>query len=70
MGAPQKKEPRPSERLGGFVVLVTLLTIIGLTIADFANDGKVSDGWIVALVVICTTFGGYGADRLRDIFRQ
>jgi hypothetical protein len=65
----REKEPKPSARLGGFVVLVTLLTIVGLTIADFANDGKVSQGWIGALVVICLTFGGYGADRLRDIFR-
>lgn len=68
MGSP-KQDRKPSERLGSFAVLITLATIIGLTIADFANDGKVDQVWIAALVVICLTFGGYGADRVRDLFR-
>jgi hypothetical protein len=64
-----QKERKPSERLASFVVLLTVLTIVGLTIADFADDGKVDHVWLGALVVICLTFGGYGADRIRDIFR-
>jgi hypothetical protein len=50
--------------MGGLVVLLTVLTVIGLAIADFANDGKVAREWIAALVFIALTFGGYGADRM------
>lgn len=62
---PQEKQapPRLSERLGGLIVLVTVLTIVGLAIADFADDGNVHREWIAALVFIALTFGGYGADR-------
>lgn len=49
--------------MSGLVVLITVLTVIGLAIADFVNDGQVAREWIAALVGIAFTFGGYGADR-------
>lgn len=54
--------------MGGLVVAVAVLTIVGLTIADFANDGKVDGRWIGALLVIALTFGGYGVDKLISRF--
>lgn len=44
--------------------MLTTLTIIGLAIADFLNDGKIDQLLISALLVIALTFGGYGADKL------
>ena len=60
--------PRPSEFVAGLVVMLTTLTIIGLSIADFANDGRVDKLWIGALLVIALTFGGYGADKMFSRF--
>ncbi len=56
--------PKLSERLGGLIVVLSTLTIVGLAIADFANDGKVDKLWIGALLVLALTFGGYGADKM------
>lgn len=66
MNAPKQRERKPDPSLGGLVVLVTVFTIVGLAIADFADDGEVDQLWIGALVIIALTFGGYGADRIRD----
>lgn len=54
--------------LGGLIVILTTLTIIGLAIADFANDGKVDKLWIGALLFLALTFGGYGADKVMGRF--
>lgn len=66
--SPRKQPPTPPQRLGdrlaGLIVLLTTLTIVGLAIADFANDGKVDKLWIGALLVVALTFGGYGADKV------
>lgn len=48
----------------GLIVLLAVLTVVGLTIADFADDGNVHKEWIAALVLIAFTFAGYGADKL------
>lgn len=61
---PEQQPPRLGNRMGGLIVAVTVLTIVGLTIADFANDGKVDVHWIGALLIIALTFGGYGMDKL------
>lgn len=65
---PNRKPPRLSDRLSGLVVLFTVLTIMGLAIADFANDGAVASIWVGALLVIALTFGGYGADKVLGRF--
>jgi hypothetical protein len=67
-GQRSRKAPPLSERLGGTVVLIAVLTIVGLAIADFADDGKVDQLWIGALLILALTFGGYGADRLLGRF--
>lgn len=59
------KEPPPlNEWMRGLIVLLAVLTVVGLTIADFADDGNVHKEWIAALVLIAFTFAGYGADKL------
>lgn len=59
-----EQPPRLSQRISGLIVLISVLTIVGLAIADFADDGKVAREWIAALLFIALTFGGYGADRI------
>ena len=69
--SPRNEPPRLSDRLGSLVVMLAVLTLMGLAIADFANDGKVSEVLIGALLVLALTFGGYGADRvLGRMFRS
>ncbi len=59
-----EQPPRLSQRISGLIVLLSVLTIVGLAIADFADDGKVAREWIWALLGIALTFGGYGVDRI------
>lgn len=54
--------------MAGVIVMLSVLTVVGLAIADFADDGAVAREWIAALVFIALTFGGYGADRLLERF--
>jgi hypothetical protein len=50
--------------------MLTVVALVGLAVADFIVDGKVSDLLIGALLVLALTFGGYGADRaLGRLFR-
>ena len=59
----RRKDPPPTW-FSGLIVLITTLTVAGLTIADFVNDGRVDKLWIAALLVLALTFGGYGADKM------
>lgn len=55
--------------LASVVVMLTVLTIIGLAIAEAFGSRHV-DGFVVeALVLIALTFGGYGVDRILDRWR-
>lgn len=65
---PQPERKQPS-RFRGLIVLLTVLTIVGLAIADFARDGTVAKELVGALVFIALTFGGYGADRFFERFK-
>lgn len=68
MAPKQQPDPKPppqlNEWLRGLIVLLSVLTVVGLTIADFADDGNVHREWIAALVFIAFTFAGYGADKI------
>lgn len=68
MTAKQQPGPKPppqlNEWLRGLIVLLAVLTVVGLTIADFVDDGSVHREWIAALVFIAFTFAGYGADKI------
>ena len=57
----QDREP-PS--MAGLGIWLILATVIGLTIADFANDGKVDYQFVGALLVLAAMFAGYKADDL------
>lgn len=61
---PEPKPPPLSGRLAGLIVFLAVLTIVGLTIADYFDDHSVHREWIAALLFIALTFGGYGADRI------
>jgi hypothetical protein len=64
---PKPNPPPLSERMQGFVVLVALFSMIGLATADLVGDGDLNDLWILALLVLVLTFGGYKADRLLEL---
>lgn len=49
-------------------MLLTVLTIIGLAIADFVSQHHVDEVLVAALVVIAFTFGGYGTDKIFNRF--
>lgn len=49
--------------------MLTVLTIVGLAIAEAFGAGHV-DGFVIeALVLIALTFGGYGVDKIFDRWR-
>lgn len=55
--------------MGGLIVLMCVLTVVGLSIADWVADHVLSRELLAALVFIILTFSGYGADRLLERFK-
>lgn len=68
---PPEQNPEPPPSMAGLGIWLILFTVIGLTIADFANDGKVDGQFLGALLVLAAMFVGYKADDLlRSLFER
>jgi hypothetical protein len=68
----QQKPPPPrgvGGLLAGVVVMLSVLTVIGLGIAEAFGAGHADALIVNALVLIALTFGGYGVDRIFDRWR-
>lgn len=68
---PQRRGKASRESTLPFFGIFIALVLLGLTVADFANDGMISEYLIGANLVLALAFSGYRIDTLIDkIFRR
>lgn len=61
----RKQPEQPS--FAGLIVLLCVGTVLGLTVADFTNDGTIDNQLLIgAVIVFALAFGGFKVDRLLD----